>query len=119
MPPPVSQENIPCCLVSFILRRRVPSPIAVLPTKSTSRMRTFGPSCTSKVTLTSLGPPGSVSTFEVISANWKPFSAIISWMMPFTRRTAASSRNESRRSVTPSSFIFSSILVRSTLLDPV
>ena len=38
--------------------------------------------------------------------------------MPLTRRTTPSSRNESRRSEMPASFIFSSTLVRSTLLRP-
>ncbi len=63
-------EKKPPPLFSFIRRRSAPSPIALLPTNSISRIRTFGPSVMLKVTFTSFGPPSISLTSGLTSANW-------------------------------------------------
>ena len=63
-------EKNPRPLFSFILRWSEPSLIALLPTKSISRILTFGPSVMWKVTWTSFGPPSTAFTSGLTSANW-------------------------------------------------
>ena len=57
---------------------------------------TFGPSSMLKVRCTSFGPPGSSSISCVTSANWNPFSLIMSRTMPstFFRRAGVDERVE-------------------------
>ena len=105
-------------MFSFIFFCSVPSLIAVLPTKSTSRILIFGPSLTLKVTFTSFGPPATGVILCSTMALVNPFSAIISRSTVSMRRITPSSRKESRRSSMPRSRSCSSIFVRSICLLP-
>ncbi len=105
-------------LLFFIWRFSVNDPTALLPTNSTSRILTCGPSFTTKVRFTSFGPPGNCLISGSTVANWKPFSASMSRTIFLTFRTVAWSMNESRRMVAFSSFSLSSIFEVSRCLAP-
>ena len=85
--------------------------------KSMFLIWTFGPSSMWNVNLTSFGPPDSSSISGRTSANWNPFSRIMSRMIPLDFFRRAASMNVSRRISAPSSLSFSSILVSSNFLE--
>ena len=72
---PRMNENMPWLLFSFICLASLLSLIALLPTKSTARILTFGPSVMWNVTLTSFGPPSTGLISGLTSTNSYPFSA--------------------------------------------
>ena len=107
-----------CARLSFILRRRRPSDTEELPVNSTVRILTFGPSLIVKVTCTSLGPPSTGLISCEISADWNPFSFIMSRMIPSILRMRAGSMKVSRRICALFSFSFSSIFAVSSFFEP-
>ena len=105
-------------LFSFMRRLSAPSPIASLPMKSMSLIRTRGPSLMVNVRFTSLGPPAIDVTVCETSPSRCPFSDSISRTTLSTRRICAGSMNESRRITLLISRSFSSTFVASIFSLP-